>query len=236
MLTAKVSDSIAKELTKFCKANPERVRIRQSVNDGSKFSACSEDSGVEAVICPAQTKKVNNCGDCSLCMFATKPVMFLGHGRVAHSETSKNYVKNGTTIFQNNIQNVCDVPDHISILKDGNDKTGNEIIKGRWKGYKILCLTLTERKTCPPCIHYNDCYGNNMFCTVRYKTDGLMDRLAIDIAKLNPKKKCAIRLHILGDFWSVEYVQFWQKILDTYPNIRIFGFTAHKINNDHIVR
>lgn len=36
-----------------------------------------------------------------------------------------------------------------------------------------------------------------------------------------------IRLHALGDFFSVEYAGFWQRMLTTYPNLAIYGYTAH---------
>ena len=35
-----------------------------------------------------------------------------------------------------------------------------------------------------------------------------------------------LRLHILGDFYSVDYVRFWREALKRYPALHIFGFTA----------
>ena len=37
-----------------------------------------------------------------------------------------------------------------------------------------------------------------------------------------------VRLHVLGDFWSVEYVQFWDAMLRALPMLAVFGFTAHQ--------
>jgi hypothetical protein len=37
-----------------------------------------------------------------------------------------------------------------------------------------------------------------------------------------------IRLHALGDFFSVEYVEFWGRMLTKHPNLAIYGYTARK--------
>jgi hypothetical protein len=41
-----------------------------------------------------------------------------------------------------------------------------------------------------------------------------------------------IRLHILGDFYSFEYVALWAELLDTHPNLHVFGFTARLENTE----
>ena len=35
-----------------------------------------------------------------------------------------------------------------------------------------------------------------------------------------------VRLHVLGDFYSVEYVDLWARLLDAHPALRVFGYTA----------
>jgi hypothetical protein len=35
-----------------------------------------------------------------------------------------------------------------------------------------------------------------------------------------------VRLHVLGDFYSKAYVEFWRRQLVKYPQLRIFGYTA----------
>jgi len=40
-------------------------------------------------------------------------------------------------------------------------------------------------------------------------------------------------LHILGDFFSVSYVMFWDMILKDFPNIAIYGYTANNINSKY---
>jgi len=37
----------------------------------------------------------------------------------------------------------------------------------------------------------------------------------------------AVRLHVLGDFYSVEYVELWGKLLERHPDLHIWGYTAH---------
>ena len=35
-----------------------------------------------------------------------------------------------------------------------------------------------------------------------------------------------VRFHVLGDFYSVEYVGLWRRLLRQYPTLRVFGYTA----------
>ena len=43
-----------------------------------------------------------------------------------------------------------------------------------------------------------------------------------------------IRLHILGDFFSVKYVKFWRKMLNTFNNIALYGYTANNIKSIYL--
>jgi hypothetical protein len=36
-----------------------------------------------------------------------------------------------------------------------------------------------------------------------------------------------VRLHNLGDFYSVEYVELWGKLLERHPGLHVWGYTAH---------
>jgi len=59
--------------------------------------------------------------------------------------------------------------------------------------------------------------------------DALMKRLDDELNLFihkNIKEGILIRLHVVGDFFSVNYVKFWKKMLDIYSNISIFGYTA----------
>jgi len=124
-------------------------------------------------------------------------------------------------------------PSEAKVLKPGrnNKKLGYKITKGKWKGKYLYSLTLTERATCPvSCHHWDDCYGNNMPFAHRFDTEGLMDRLREEIPQLieKHKKGIVLRLHVLGDFYSTEYVHFWRDMLLEYDSLCIFGYTARE--------
>ena len=45
----------------------------------------------------------------------------------------------------------------------------------------------------------------------------------------------AVRLHVLGDFYSVEYVELWRQLLERHPALHIWGYTARwDVENDPI--
>ncbi len=118
-------------------------------------------------------------------------------------------------------------------LKSGynNAKIGKVVTKGKWAGMPIYTLTLEERKTCGPCGHKLDCYGNKMlFAARQVHGPSLEAALAENLEGLSVDhpKGFVVRLHVLGDFYSVEYVAFWRKMLDTFPAIRVYGYTARR--------
>ena len=53
----------------------------------------------------------------------------------------------------------------------------------------------------------------------------------IESLMLKHKEGIVIRLHVLGDFYSVEYVNFWEEMLLRHPKLCIFGYTARKGDN-----
>jgi hypothetical protein len=57
-----------------------------------------------------------------------------------------------------------------------------------------------------------------------------MEKIESDIKFFLAKHKHGImvRLHVLGDFYSVEYVLFWERMLLENPNLAVFGFTARE--------
>ena len=125
----------------------------------------------------------------------------------------------------------------LRILKPGssNAKLGFKISSKVWTGKRLYSLTLVERDTCPSdCHHWVDCYGNNMPFAHRFDTNGLMERLAIEIPELLAKhpQGIVIRLHVLGDFYSPEYVAFWERMILEYPNLCVFGYTARGVDSD----
>ena len=36
-----------------------------------------------------------------------------------------------------------------------------------------------------------------------------------------------VRLHVLGDFYSLGYVELWKRALAAFPALHVWGFTAH---------
>jgi len=123
-----------------------------------------------------------------------------------------------------------------SVLKlSSNSKLGKRINKGPWKGATIFTLTLEERATCPTdCAMWSKCYGDNMPFAHRMSMDPseLMRRLEKKVAEAcEAYKKVAVRLHVLGDFFSLDYVVFWRKLQHKHSNLYIWGYTAHKVGS-----
>jgi hypothetical protein len=103
-------------------------------------------------------------------------------------------------------------------LKTGANsrKIGGEILKGRWKGFPIFTLTLEERRTCPTsCRHWRSCYGNRMPWVHRWEAGAALEwRLPreIGLLSIDHPRGFAVRLHNLGDFYSVAYVELWARL------------------------
>ena len=117
------------------------------------------------------------------------------------------------------------------LMKGSNNiKLGGMVTKGRWRGMPIFSLTLEERATCPrTCLQWRNCYGNNMSFAVRYNPgEALEQAVARDLWRLSRKhpQGIVVRLHILGDFYSVDYVRFWHQMMKAHSRLRVFGFTA----------
>jgi len=134
-----------------------------------------------------------------------------------------------STIYPKSIK--TPVGHKFKLLKPGsnNKKLGNIVTAKKWTGKRMFSLTLVERITCPEsCHHWDDCYGNNMPFAHRFNTIGLLHTLEDEVAALSKKypEGIVIRLHVLGDFYSISYVAFWERILELYPNVCIYGYTA----------
>ena len=118
------------------------------------------------------------------------------------------------------------------VLKPGNNnkKLGFVITAKKWRGCRIFSLTLEERATCPrSCHHWEDCYGNNMYLAHRFEHGTeLCVKIEKEIEELLSKYKTGIviRLHVLGDFYSEEYVNFWRSMFEKYDRLHVFGYTA----------
>lgn len=118
------------------------------------------------------------------------------------------------------------------LLKSGRHqrKIGDRIIKGAWKGFPVYTLTLQERTTCPnDCAQYRNCMGNKMPHSRRLIHGKALEwRLEIELSVLQDKHPggFAVRLHILGDFYSVEYLGLWERWLKLFPALHVWGYTA----------
>lgn len=115
-----------------------------------------------------------------------------------------------------------------------NVKIGRDIRAGKpFRGYWLYTLTLEERATCPrTCQHWVTCYGNNMPFAKRIEHGhALLRQLEWEIPRLLNQRGRAgvmVRLHALGDFYSVQYVAFWDVMLQMHPNLAAFGYTARR--------
>lgn len=146
------------------------------------------------------------------------------------------YIQAGRTRYGKRVKRVSEMR---NILVSGHDnvKIGRDVRKGKFRGKWIYTLSLEERKTCPSsCQHWQTCYGNNMPFAKRvdHRSANFLPRLEKEIKRLSEmpgRKGLLIRLHALGDFYSTDYVEFWMRMLRTYPRLAIYGYTAH-IPND----
>lgn len=109
-------------------------------------------------------------------------------------------------------------------------KIGGRITRGAWRGMPIYTLTLEERATCPrSCHEWATCYGNGMHLARRHRHGPELEWLLG--AELEAKAErhpdgFAVRLHVLGDFYSVRYAARWAVWLRALPALHVFGFTA----------
>jgi hypothetical protein len=137
---------------------------------------------------------------------------------------------NGGTIFPSRVFPTGTRP-RLLISGHNSRKIGKVVTKGKWRGMPIFTLTLEERATCPrSCQQWKTCYGNNMHHAVRHAHGpefeaALWEELADKQAE-HPDG-FVVRLHILGDFYSVDYAELWAEALEAYPALRVFGYTAH---------
>lgn len=119
-------------------------------------------------------------------------------------------------------------------------KIGDEIRKGRWKGFPVYTITLEERATCPTsCAHWRSCFGNQMHFARRLIAgadyEAALTEEILDAGARHPGG-FAVRVHVLGDFYSVAYVALWRWLLDTVPQLHVFGFSARIDRGDPIAR
>lgn len=159
---------------------------------------------------------------------------------VTHPATgviSKTAPKNAErTLFENRLVDPVVGDD---VLLDGafNRKIGGDVMAGRLRGARIKTLSLEERRTCPEtCQHWRTCYGNSMSRAKRFRHGpdleaAIQDQMRRYFDPLSGKRRrkvkpLLVRLHVLGDFYSLAYLRTWVELLDQYPDLHVFGFTA----------
>jgi len=136
------------------------------------------------------------------------------------------------TLFPKSIKDPFTYTGKLLKSSEHNSKLGKGkkvIEKGPLKGAPLFYLTLEERATCPPCDHYNDCYGNHTPFAHRFKHGlELESKLRVELSELMfIYHKALIRLHQLGDFYSLDYLKVWEDSLKSYGGLHVFGYTAH---------
>ena len=147
-----------------------------------------------------------------------------------------------TTRYQKSKVNLKDYS-HSVLKRPSSAKIGSAgryVKKGKLKGAEVYTLTLTERETCPQsCGHWDDCYGNNMPFAHRLEHgEELERRLILELGQKCSKarekgRKVLVRLHVLGDFYSAEYVSMWRKLLVLHKNLHVWGYT-HVTPSDNL--
>ena len=142
-------------------------------------------------------------------------------------------LKKGTTIFLKQVKDPCTVTRLLQPASANKKLGGGKAVvqKGKWKHLPMYSLSLEERATCPrTCEQWKTCYGNNMpFANRIDSTDvsSLITSLEAELNALSTKHTSGfvVRLHVLGDFFSVRYVNAWARWRKKYPTMQIFGYT-----------
>jgi hypothetical protein len=119
------------------------------------------------------------------------------------------------------------------VLKPSTNIKLGKVMRKIWPDAKILTLTLEERKTCPSdCAMWTKCYGDNMpFAHRMSMGDG---ELRVRIERELKEHKGIVAVHHIGpeDFYSSSYVVFWADMMLRFPNLRVWGYTAHQPSSD----
>ena len=144
-------------------------------------------------------------------------------------------IRDSRTVFPTQVVHPSMAP-RLLVSGHNSRKIGSLVTKGRWRGFRIYTLTLEERATCPAsCLEWRTCYGNNMHWARRHIAGiALEQKLGVELkalAKQHPRG-FVVRLHVLGDFYSPDYVRFWRDALDKTPQLHIFGYTARAPESD----
>lgn len=121
---------------------------------------------------------------------------------------------------------------------DGRGSAAARVLSVRPVGSREVVTIATSTKTLfTEGFASHNCYGNNMHLAKRARHGADFEtRLAAELAVLQSRHPggFAVRLHVLGDFYSVEYVRLWASFLDRFRSLFVFGFTARWRREDPI--
>jgi len=139
------------------------------------------------------------------------------------------------TIFPGSVLGTWDSPRFL-VSGHNNPKLGKTVLKGPRAGWPIFHVTLEERATCPrSCPVWADCYGNAMPYARRHAVDEdflpIFQAEVVTLARAH-QDGLLVRLHALGDFFSPAYVALWARLIDTLPQLHVFGYTARREDGD----
>lgn len=142
------------------------------------------------------------------------------------------------TLFPSTVVTVTETePDRLLVSGVNNRKIGAHVEKGRLRGAGIFMLSLEERATCSTdCEQRGVCYGNGMQLARRHRIgdvevffERLERELRTHIARYG---MILVRLHVLGDFPSVAYVEFWSEMLAAYDGLNVYGYTRWRDSDE----
>lgn len=137
------------------------------------------------------------------------------------------------TLFPSTVVDVKDSP-RLLVSGHNNRKIGKMVAKGEWSGMPIYTLTLEERATCPDHCHMlSTCYGNSMQWARRHRYgEEFEGQLMWEVAAMAREHPSGfvVRLHVLGDFYSPQYVDIWHRMLEAHRALRVFGYTARSVS------
>ena len=128
------------------------------------------------------------------------------------------------------------VSPRLFVSGENSRKLGKQVMKGEWVGLPIYQLTLPERTTCPAHCHaWNSCYGNAMPFARRHQPgkelEEYIPREILDLVRRHPAG-FVVRLHVLGDFYSADYVSMWFNLMREHKGLHLFGYTARDEEHD----
>ena len=144
--------------------------------------------------------------------------------------------RDGRTLFPSTVNSVAASP-RLLVSGANNPKLGGRVSQGHRTGWPLYHLTLQERASCPrTCANWLHCYGDAMHMARRHDHEdpALIPALEAELSALQAAhpRGFVVRLHTLGDFFSVDYVRAWGRFLGQFPALHVFGYTARRLTDE----